>query len=322
MRGQVTVFIIMGLVVFISAILLLFERPRAEVQVIPIGKNCADGTRTGDCSAAKPLYCESGKLSNDCRTCGCPKGTLCGKEGLCESPKPVQEGFQVFFVPVNYDPNDPEFLARVQQLGESLKSINIRNFAVVEETFNYPTKSCDTILPALHVFAIKWLQHSGEKMKQVKADVVPIYPYRVIGVDKNIQNEALCGCAFTQLFNPTVYVGGSRCSFVPHAALHELGHTFGLCDEYDTCVWEKSGEYLRKTYARGCPNVKPNALNSNCGSECCSAPIACCVGKYAFGTPEWFNVMGSADLPERKVIGTETNALLTSFLCAKLEVCG
>src|SRR3989338_8454788 len=38
---------------------------------------CSDGTKYGECSAAKPRYCYGGSLINKCNSCGCPSGNSC-----------------------------------------------------------------------------------------------------------------------------------------------------------------------------------------------------------------------------------------------------
>ena len=43
-----------------------------------ITQTCSDGTIINQCSATKPLYCNSGlSLVNSCSTCGCPAGKVC-----------------------------------------------------------------------------------------------------------------------------------------------------------------------------------------------------------------------------------------------------
>lgn len=58
----------------------------APKEPLPIGSgyaSCADGTRHRQCSATQPLICISGKLDNDCRTCGCPNNRICAIGGHC-----------------------------------------------------------------------------------------------------------------------------------------------------------------------------------------------------------------------------------------------
>ena len=45
---------------------------------------CSDGTlHNNQCSATQPLICASGKLKDDCRTCGCPDSRVCSWDGTC-----------------------------------------------------------------------------------------------------------------------------------------------------------------------------------------------------------------------------------------------
>src|SRR3989338_7134149 len=46
---------------------------------------CADGTKYGECSKARPAYCYAGAISSKCDLCGCPTNSVCGKSQKCES---------------------------------------------------------------------------------------------------------------------------------------------------------------------------------------------------------------------------------------------
>ncbi len=45
---------------------------------------CPEGTAYGNCSTAKPAYCDNGILKTDCAKCGCPTDFMCNSEGKCE----------------------------------------------------------------------------------------------------------------------------------------------------------------------------------------------------------------------------------------------
>src|SRR3989344_2503393 len=38
---------------------------------------CSDGTKYGECSSPKPIYCYGGSLIQKCKSCGCPSGKSC-----------------------------------------------------------------------------------------------------------------------------------------------------------------------------------------------------------------------------------------------------
>ncbi|MFH1505644.1 MAG: NosD domain-containing protein, partial [archaeon] len=53
----------------------------------PVGSfipTCSDGTVYGECSSAKPKYCDDGILINKCQQCGCPKKQWCKMDGSCQ----------------------------------------------------------------------------------------------------------------------------------------------------------------------------------------------------------------------------------------------
>lgn len=59
--------------------------PQKEpVSVRPyFGAVCSDGTLHNRCSTTQPFICTSGKLQDDCRTCGCPDSRVCFWDGTC-----------------------------------------------------------------------------------------------------------------------------------------------------------------------------------------------------------------------------------------------
>jgi hypothetical protein len=104
--------------------------------------------------------------------------------------------------------------------------------------------------------------------------------------------------------------------------MHELGHSFGLCDEYDTCVWGETNTDMWKRFGMGCPNSIPNSTNSDCGNSCCTSRGACCYGKYADNKTEKFvNVMGSTNIPPERRFSTETKSIFSDYLCKYFRVC-
>lgn len=44
---------------------------------------CFEGTSFGECSIAKPRYCDNGALKPDCQRCGCIEGEFCQDDGTC-----------------------------------------------------------------------------------------------------------------------------------------------------------------------------------------------------------------------------------------------
>jgi len=45
---------------------------------------CSDGTQSGQCSASKPFYCDSGTLTNNCGACGCDANYACQRDNSCK----------------------------------------------------------------------------------------------------------------------------------------------------------------------------------------------------------------------------------------------
>ncbi|MBI4451572.1 hypothetical protein HY642_06375 [Candidatus Woesearchaeota archaeon] len=341
-KSQITIFMILGIVTLILFSLALYVQTlveerrgeeavqralkRPDIEATP-QNTCIDGTAYSTCAAEPPLYCKRpGLLVFDCQTCGCPKSQTCSADGNCTTPEPAKEGVVTYFVPMNYAPDDIDFINRAELFKATLQlatPMKDENFFTVPERMDFNTGDCENAMPALQNFVTTWAGKQGKPLPAVKlTGSVPVYSYRIIGIDKNVQNEAACGCAHTKVYSPTVYVGGSPCSKAVHVALHELGHTFGLCDEYDTCVWDETSAWLQQNHGHACLNARPGAVNSDCGQRCCAKDVACCNGKYAnVQSDNAFNVMGSADTPPRRRLSTETSAVVGTFLCTNLEVC-
>jgi hypothetical protein len=297
-KGQVSVFMILGLIILLSSALSLY-----------VYSSFADDFVVSD-------------VCTDCAVCGCLESEVCRPSGECVAIS--DSNFTVFFVPINYAPDDIDFRARIELYKTQLSvftSLKQSNFVVVDKTLQH--EDCGTVGAELDSFVDSWHQkRTGLSLPGLKIKgAIPVYTYRIIGIDRQKQSDA-CGCGYTLLYSPLVYVGGAECSRAEHAVLHELSHTFGLCDEYDTCVWDESSAYLTGAFGHGCLNSKPNADNSDCSNECCSESGVCCLGKYADKKADgFFGVLGSADVPPSRRISAETNALIDNFLCDNLEVC-
>lgn len=315
-----------GLVIVISAgILFYYEYLHYETmkpRTLDL-RLCPDNTVLDSCSYSRPLYCtydpdtEQLALVEDCSRCGCPAGTAC--TGLeCEEINNTQAfPFTIFFVPLNYDPGDPRFVSRAQRIEEELSSrlgIPKPVFAVLEIPLDTDAL-CGIDLGTVSLYVEDWYRKRyGRLLPAPEAkDGIPVYRYRIFALDKLLQDIDECGCGFTYLYGDAIYLGGRECSKYPNVAGHELGHTFGLCDEYDTCIWESTDSLL------GCRNTRPDALNSDCGERCCSLEGACCYGKYS---DLGFNVMGSADLPEERGFNYETRTVIGDSLCRNFGICG
>ena len=353
MKAQLSVFIILGIMVAFSVLVLAYvsqhtaeQKLKASIEEVSLpdgpvlipDSQCFDTTQFNACSVQKPLYCAgTGILSSSCQTCGCPTEQTCDPDGSCKKPvsqvtpaQPTSEknttlpqktpSFFVVFVPLNYDPEDQEFKSRTGSITQFLKAntkLTDENFIVLPKTISFNTQDCAHALDVLQ----SSIAPLFAKMTIKRFNGQEAAPYRIIGIDKNVQSLQECGCAFTYLYSTLVYVGGHSCSKQAHVALHELGHTFGLCDEYDTCEWQNANEGL---HSRGtwCQNTIPNQENSNCGTSCCKQSAACCSGKYADSQNDGFvNVMGSANVPPARRMSTETGTVINAYLCQAAGVC-
>ncbi|MEM4306818.1 MAG: hypothetical protein QW559_00420 [Candidatus Woesearchaeota archaeon] len=349
-RGQLTLFIMIGvfvLILLVAAVYLnsylqakksekvllttlkLAHRPEVITPTV-----CADGTEIGSCSKTKPFFCNKQKrLVADCQRCGCFPGSDCLPDGTCTKPIFTEGNFTIYFLPINYAPNESGFLSRVAVLKELLQAelgLSEKNFVIIDESLFFPTTECNQTASQLHRFVDVWAQkRTGAGLGGVKFTAgIPIYDYRIIGLDKNNQSIENCGCGYTFMYSPLIYIGGAACSLQQNALAHEIGHSFGLCDEYDTCVWQATSLELSNAYGHPCFNKMPDENNSNCGKRCCAGeeghPFgkACCAGKYADKKEDgWFSYLGSSNIPPPRRSTAEMKAVILEFLCTNLGVC-
>jgi len=226
---------------------------------------------------------------------------------------PREEKFQVFFVPVNFAPDDPRFLNAVSDYASFMgRELDLQNtsFIIVNKTLWI--KECpiaDQLLPKMVEDHFKeWYASATGRNIKAGADYSH---YRVIGLDReNVCNESACGFA-VKLFNSAAYLTGEPCSYSYHMAAHEMGHSFGLCDDYNPNLWD--AENILSLL--GCRNDKPDQANSACRS--CGLDEACCFGIHLEqGT---FSAMGSSDLVDRR--GMETGTALAPVMRGFSDVC-
>lgn len=337
-RGQLTIFIIIGLVAVILVALALYINERQQRAALEerLGRvterapiltgDCEDGTPDGQCGLDQPLKCVKGIKRQMCEDCGCPTNTLCNPDGSCGGrSEEAESNFTFYIIPIGYGPYDREFQLRVELIKASLFSttpVTDKNIVVVEETLNM--SDCIKVTSLFERHVQRFVQkRTGKGLPGVKFEgATPFYPYRIIGIsDDDVLKD--CGCAHALVYSPNVFVGGSACSLAPHVALHEFGHTIGLCDEYDTCVYDETDKFMREGFGHPCLNDKPVAFNSDCGIECCSKDgSACCNGHYAeTKTDGFYNIMGSSDVPPSRRLDKRTAGAFKAYFCDLMGVC-
>jgi hypothetical protein len=320
-KGAITLYIIIGMIiVIIIAAFLYYNNLYYKQQKERFSQPVYEERQTSDFLFVEVLkareICESEETA-ECYICGCPHGYTCNGVECELANNTFPRAFMVLFVPINYRPADEDFLDRVGKAIEFMKdqtAIPDESFLIIDKTLK-SEDACDFEVGSLSIFADEW--HKENFGVSLPAPIVTeegeyIYNYRVIGLDKIEQDELDCGCGFTYLKGSSIYLGGSKCGKLTHIAAHEFGHTFGLCDEYDTCVWENTDERMK------CENTRPDKYNSDCGDVCCNDNVACCYGKYA---KVGFNFMGSANMPPEREINFESKTVINSYVCENLGIC-
>ena len=371
-KAQISPFIVLGVVILIIFTIIIIQKEEITREKInddtvdsmlkvartniTLPKDCSDGTKHEKCSDTQPYQCKNGILKENCIKCGCPINLECKENGTC-LPVTLSENFKILFVPVNYPPDNEEFKTRATEYMNFVNNelnLNNNNYLMVEERFTPSDFECPQA-SKIGEFADQWHQKRfGESLPGVEYNgKIPIYKYRVIGIDRFQQNTDTCACGYTYTsYNPYVYVGGADCSRPPSVVLHELGHTFGLCDVYDTYEWTRQNRDGLENFNIGCGNAKPNAQNSNCGEDCncgecadyqtqrcvfapecntCAARgltsnwcfSACCDGTFADTFEDnYYSVMGTGDVPPERRFPSQSKDFIDRFLCDNFNECG
>ena len=319
-QAQVTLYIIIGLISLLFAILIMYLQTTKPLTTL----QQQDTTLETPPASKEPTQQQTQQQPK-------PQSPL-QKKALLDVRKltytPGKNRIQIFIVPINYAPTDQEFLNRTAtyiEFATQESNLSTTQFYTIPQGFTTTKTDCpDANL--VQDFVDDWHQQNYGMTLPGKSFInkVPIFKYRVVGIDSWTQNIATCGCGYTSdIYGPASYIGGGSCSKKPEALAHEIGHSFGLCDEYDTCTWEDTNKKLQLYRDVPCINTKPNENNSICGNNCCSNITACCIGKYAdTKTDNAYNVMGAVGSPVTYHISTETKTLMHRYLCKWLQLCG
>ena len=320
-KAQVTIFIIIGLVILLVTLIYLFVSEEEELISLSGYTTCKDGTPANSCSLDRPFFCSfdgsETVLRERCFECGCPSGETCDGTSCRPVDNEQDFNFTIFLVPINYHSEDVDFIQRangVISMMSSQTNLDEDNFVVVDESLE-TSLACNIDPVILEVFVDEWYKEkNGVNLPgRTGSDIFPIYDYRVVGLDKTQNSIEECGAGFTYFYSPSVYMGGTSFGLKPEIVAHEFGHTIGLCEEYDTCVWQ----FQNERYA--CRNPIPNKFDSDCGEVCCSeTAFACCNGKFA---DLGFNIMGSANIPPHREFNFETENLLNNYICNHYGEC-
>ncbi|MGB9719318.1 MAG: hypothetical protein ACPL06_01845 [Candidatus Anstonellales archaeon] len=276
----------------------IFVENNTEVLFIVAESNC-EGVKNGECSH-EGEYCYFGRLVKNCEKCRCLAGYFCNKHpevygGVCckigeyFDGKKCSEGkekFKIFYVPINVDVDDENFLSVVTTQGEFVvKNYDLTpsSIKIVDEAMHVTREECGFLrrveLVSIDLHFKKWYAKKTGFIESL------LYTkYRVVGYDR-FNTCATDFCAYTYRSNSPVYIGGLPCSHYFSVSAHEIGHTFRLCDTYNPNVWA-----LQHILSL-CPNQPPTPENSECIN--CDASGVCCLGIRISNYT--YDIMGSAD---------------------------
>lgn len=243
----------------------------------------------------------------------CPYGQRWAGAARCVPVPP----FKIYFIPIGADPNDPAYLQAVTRQAADIEGqlhLGYENYVLVDQRLDLDSDCGDLhIAQQINGHFNSWIREHGTYDQQTDPTNLR---NRVIGIDMvgrlnhcpNFNaSQSSCGFTFIRAMdrsgNPSIFAQSpwfnaiyldspapfnSSCGWNHFAALHELGHTFGLCDQYNPNVYDSEN----RGWLNICLNSRPTATIS--GLPLSSCPLG---GVCAYGAEEngFFSIMGSSD---------------------------
>lgn len=273
-----------------------------------LGKDCCPTdapicTSGHCCPADEPRWCEN-TVSGSSR---CMSNQDFNDPNVCKKAE-----FKLIFVPVNYQPNDSDFLDRVNQYKSNLLSktklgqcSDMIETIIVDQTL--PLSRCDA--NSIFTFADNWYASKyGAALPPCNYQgAVMVCKYRIYGIDSSSQNYGSCGCAHVPDFYSGVAWIGGGCGRDVAAVTHESGHTFGTCDEYGYDYW--TSENYQHPLGH-CPNSFPT-------NECDQCTGVCCRGRSVSGG---YCIMGRAGV-SHPAFCDECYSAIDDYISNYLKLC-
>lgn len=170
------------------------------------------------------------------------------------TPTPLPPSYIIAFIPVHWKGTRNSFLdAAKNQANIFLKESNIQSFIQVnvlylDKTFTSVPLNDEDLLPSVLEFGIR-TEPADRYIGLTDDDLVVRGNHSVAGYTYGLDYQAI----IAEAKGTTI-------------TAHELGHTYGLCDEYEYTTWKKQNS----AYKDGCPNpYPPNCPKIENASELC-----------------------------------------------------
>lgn len=175
------------------------------------------------------------------------------------SATPIQPVFSIVFIPVNWQGNLESFRSSAQAQAQTfadesgLQTFVRLNVILSDAAMTNQDLTDSALVDLVQAFALEQGLTGQRYVGLTNADLAPEGMSGVVG-----------------------WTSGGQSLVVevqdPYVTAHELGHTFGLCDEYNFQDWSRQN----REYAGGCPNPYPSACEQTLtgGVTCDGQPAA------------------------------------------------
>lgn len=248
------------------------------VLMIGEGISSMDRTEKKLKSVCGNMICEDGEnYENCCLDCGCPSGKSCVSGECVEEPK-----LNLMFVPVNWETREIGLFEKILNFLTGKKEIDFESAVDKQAEVFLESTGLNSCMDKIRILKHKtncevnlsMTSNKGrhEVLKNItnclSKNPVPDN-WRIIGLtDKSIPGALGYTCRVCR----TVIANISR----DEVSAHELGHTYGLCDEYNYTIWHDSD------LEDPCPNAFPDYCSKNetewCEGEICGDTCRCIMG--------------------------------------------
>jgi len=206
------------------------------------------------------------------------------------------ESLTLFYIPIDWINNfdtaiieNSIFLNKTYPIADD--NLIIRNTSILYIPSSFERTSLGSIILLKNIYKKAKITGKGSENRVI--GVVPSGWFAAQG------RRDTRGISLSPLYSSAIVIEDD----IRHGVAHEVGHTYGLCDEYNETTWGEQDVPLHR-----CPNGDindDNNLDSNCVSTGCPTST---FGELS-NQPEdetLYNFMGNASMPDKRWVSKDS----------------